>query len=303
MIIIQMAGGLGNQMFQYALYKQLTGMRKTVKMDDEAGFREDAQRNPALAAFGIAYERASRQEIEEMTDSSMAFTARVRRKLFGRQRRAYFEENKCFQPKIFDWDDIYLEGYWQSEKYFRDVGNLLKKEFSLESVRRNRDNGYGLSEEAERYLNRIEQGESVSVHVRRGDYLLPQNQDLFGNICTDMYYENAVKKMMESRPDCTFYLFTNDNQWAAERLRERKDFPIVLVELPGNRDYETLMLMSRCRHNILANSSFSWWASYLNDNPDKQVIAPAEWMNGWDCSEIYRADMIRIGAGISEAAQ
>ena len=303
MIIIQMAGGLGNQMFQYALYKQLTGMRKTVKMDDEAGFREDAQRNPALAAFGIAYERARRQEIEEMTDSSMAFTARVRRKLFGRQRRAYFEENKCFQPKIFDWDDIYLEGYWQSEKYFRDVGNLLKKEFSLESVRRNRDNGYGLSEEAERYLNRIEQGESVSVHVRRGDYLLPQNQDLFGNICTDMYYENAVKKMMESRPDCTFYLFTNDNQWAAERLRERKDFPIVLVELPGNRDYETLMLMSRCRHNILANSSFSWWASYLNDNPDKQVIAPAEWMNGWDCSDIYRADMIRIGAGISEAAQ
>ena len=303
MIIIQMAGGLGNQMFQYALYKQLTGMRKTVKMDDEAGFREDAQRNPALAAFGIAYERASRQEIEEMTDSSMAFTARVRRKLFGRQRRAYFEENKCFQPKIFDWDDIYLEGYWQSEKYFRDVGNLLKKEFSLESVRRNRDNGYGLSEEAERYLNRIEQGESVSVHVRRGDYLLPQNQDLFGNICTDMYYENAVKKMMESRPDCTFYLFTNDNQWAAERLRERKDFPIVLVELPGNRDYETLMLMSRCRHNILANSSFSWWAYYLNDNPDKQVIAPAEWMNGWDCSDICRADMIRIGAGISEAAQ
>lgn len=303
MIIIQMAGGLGNQMFQYALYKQLTGMGKTVKMDDEAGFREDAQRNPALAAFGIAYERASRQEIEEMTDSSMAFTARVRRKLFGRQRRAYFEENKCFQPKIFDWDDIYLEGYWQSEKYFRDVGNLLKKEFSLESVRRNRDNGYGLSEEAERYLNRIEQGESVSIHVRRGDYLLPQNQDLFGNICTDMYYENAVKKMMESRPDCTFYLFTNDNQWAAERLRERKDFPIVLVELPGNRDYETLMLMSRCRHNILANSSFSWWASYLNDNPDKQVIAPAEWMNGWDCSDIYRADMIRIGAGVSEAAQ
>ena len=303
MIIIQMAGGLGNQMFQYALYKQLTGMRKTVKMDDEEGFREDAQRNPALAAFGIAYERASRQEIEEMTDSSMAFTARVRRKLFGRQRRAYFEENKCFQPKIFDWDDIYLEGYWQSEKYFRDVGNLLKKEFSLESVRRNRDNGYGLSEEAERYLNRIEQGESVSIHVRRGDYLLPQNQDLFGNICTDMYYENAVKKMMESRPDCTFYLFTNDNQWAAERLRERKDFPIVLVELPGNRDYETLMLMSRCRHNILANSSFSWWASYLNDNPDKQVIAPAEWMNGWDCSDIYRADMIRIGAGVSEAAQ
>lgn len=294
MIIIQMAGGLGNQMFQYALYKQLTSMGKTVKMDDEAGFKEDAQRNPALAAFGIAYERADRREIEEMTDSSMAFTARVRRKLFGRQRRAYFEENKCFQSKIFDWDDIYLEGYWQSEKYFRDVGPILKKEFGIENVRKNREKGYGLSEQAEMYLKRMERCESVSIHVRRGDYLLPQNQELFGNICTEAYYEKAVKKVMETHPGCTFYLFTNDNQWAAERLKERKDFPIIPVELPGNRDYETLMLMSRCRHNILANSSFSWWASYLNDNPDKLVIAPADWMNGWDCSDIYRADMMKI---------
>ncbi len=297
MIIIQMAGGLGNQMFQYALYKQLTCMGKTVKMDDEAGFKEDAQREPALAAFGIVYEKADRQEIEEMTDSSMAFTARVRRKLFGRKRRAYFEENKCFQSKIFGWDDIYLEGYWQSEKYFRDAGNLLKKEFSLENVRKSREKGYGLSGQAENYLKRMEQSESVSIHVRRGDYLLPQNQELFGNICTEAYYENAVKMMMESHPDCTFYLFTNDNQWAAERLRAHGNFPVVLVELPDNRDYESLMLMSRCRHNILANSSFSWWASYLNDNPDKQVIAPENWLNGWDCSDIYRADMIRIGAG------
>ena len=93
MVIIQMAGGLGNQMFQYALYKQLISMGKTVKMDDEAGFREDAQRDPALAAFGVAYEKASRQEIIEMTDASMAFTARVRRKLFGRRSHSYFEVN------------------------------------------------------------------------------------------------------------------------------------------------------------------------------------------------------------------
>lgn len=297
MIIIQMAGGLGNQMFQYALYKQLISMGKTVKMDDEAGFREDAQRNPALAPFGVVYERASNQEIMEMTDSSMAFTARVRRKLFGRKRRAYFEEDKCFQSKIFEWDDIYLEGYWQSEKYFQDVGSLLKKEFGLKSVRENRENGYGLSEQAEKYLRQMEQCESVSIHVRRGDYLLPQNQELFGNICTDQYYEKAVKKIMESHPDAVFYLFTNDREWAAERLKEQGDFPIVLIELPGDRDYETFTLMSRCRHHILANSSFSWWASYLNDNPDKLVIAPDRWMNGWDCKDIYRADMTRITAG------
>ena len=295
MIIIQMAGGLGNQMFQYALYRQLISMGKTVKMDDEAGFREDRQRDPALAAFGAAYERADRQEIIEMTDASMKFTDRVRRKLFGRKSRSYFEESKRFQPQIFEWDNVYLEGYWQSEKYFRDVGTLLKKEFCLENVRKNREKGYGLSKQAEDYLHRMEQGESVSIHVRRGDYLLPQNLELFGNICTDAYYEKAVRKVTESHPDCTFYLFTNVREWASNLVKEHEDFPMVRVELPKDRDYETLMLMSRCKHNILANSSFGWWASYLNDNPDKLVIAPEKWLNGWDCSDIYRDDMIKIG--------
>lgn len=297
MMIIQMAGGLGNQMFQYALYKQLISMGKTVKMDDEAGFREDMQRNPALAAFGVVYERASRQEIIEMTDSSMAITARVRRKLFGRQSHSYFEESKCFQSRIFDWDNVYLEGYWQSEKYFPDVSALLRKEFGLESVRKNREKGFGLSAQAESYLQRMEQGESVSIHVRRGDYLLPQNQELFGNICTEQYYKKAVRMVLEKYPGCTFYLFTNDREWVAEELKKYSGFPVILVELPGEKDYETLILMSQCKHNILANSSFSWWASFLNDNPDKLVLAPEKWLNGWDCTDIYRADMVRLGAG------
>lgn len=296
MMIIQMAGGLGNQMFQYALYRQLISMGKTVKMDDEAGFKEDAQREPALAPFGVTYERASRQEIIEMTDASMTFTARVRRKLFGRQSHSYFEESKCFQPQIFDWDNVYLEGYWQSEKYFPDVAESIKKELSLESVRKNREKGYGLSVQAENYLQQMERGESVSIHVRRGDYLLPQNQELFGNICTERYYEKAVRMAQEKYPGCTFYLFTNDGKWAAEQLKKYSGFPIVLIELPGEKDYETLILMSRCRHNILANSSFSWWASYLNDNPDKLVLAPGKWLNGWDCKDLYRADMVRIDA-------
>lgn len=293
MIIIQMAGGLGNQMFQYALYKQLSSMGKTVKMDDEAGFREDAQRNPALDAFGITYERASQSEIIPITDSSMAFTARVRRKLFGRHSHSYFEENKLFQPKIFDWDNVYLEGYWQSEKYFRDVAEVLKEDFGLESVRNNKLQGYGLSRRAEEYLEQIERTESVSIHVRGGDYLLPQNQELFGNICTKRYYEQAVKFMKERYPNCTCYLFTNDSKLTGNWLRECCG-DIVPVDLPEEKDYEALTLMSRCKHNILANSSFSWWASYLNDNPDKLVAAPAKWLNGWDCRDIYRADMTMI---------
>lgn len=282
MIIIQMAGGLGNQMFQYALYRQLISMGKIVKMDDEAGFKEDEQRNPALAPFGITYERASRREIIRMTDASMFPLTRVRRKLFGRHGSSYFEENKLFQAKIFDWDNVYLEGYWQSEKYFSDVAETLKKEFELER----------LSVQAKERLQEIEQTESVSIHVRRGDYLLPQNQVLFGDICTERYYEKAMKMIADRYPDVTFYLFTNDSEWTKEWIE--KPYRIVPVEWAEAKDYELLTLMSRCKHNILANSSFSWWASYLNENPDKMVIAPDKWLNGWDCSDIYRKDMTII---------
>ena len=285
MIIIQMAGGLGNQMFQYALYRQLISMGKIVKMDDEAGFKEDEQRNPALAPFGITYERASRREIIRMTDASMFPPTRIRRKLFGRHSHSYFEENKLFQAKIFDWDNVYLEGYWQSEKYFSNVAEILKKEFRLKSIG-------GLSVQSEERLREIEQTQAVSIHIRRGDYLLPQNQVLFGDICTERYYEKAMKTIADRYPDVTFYLFTNDSEWAKDW--KEKPYLIVPVEWAEAKDYELFTLMSRCKHNILANSSFSWWASYLNENPDKMVIAPDKWLNGWDCTDIYRKDMTII---------
>ncbi|MCM1086914.1 MAG: alpha-1,2-fucosyltransferase [Muribaculaceae bacterium] len=299
MIIIQTMGGLGNQMFQYALYKQLKSMGKSVKIDDKAGFLQDDQRDPALDAFGIVYDRADPEEIIEMRDSSPEFWARVRRRLFGRKNHSYFEEDKLFKPEIFEWDNVYLEGYWQSEKYFPDVGDILRDEFDLERLRENKDAGGGISEQAQRYLWRIEQTKSVSIHIRRGDYLLPRNQALFGNICTDGYYERAMWVMAKKHPGCIFYVFTNDEEWGRYFLRKHKEInnKIILVDLPEERYYEAFALMSRCRHHILANSSFSWWASYLNRNPKKTVIAPNKWLNGWDCRDMYRADMIKIDVG------
>ncbi|MCH5248425.1 MAG: alpha-1,2-fucosyltransferase [Lachnospiraceae bacterium] len=296
MIIIQMMGGLGNQMFQYALYSQLKSMGKEVKMDDRAGFVADKQRDPELGVFGVDYIRATEDEIIKMRDSSLKFTARVRRKLFGRKNNSYFEESRLFQSKIFGWDNIYLEGYWQSEKYFKDVGQQLRREFSVDRLKSNPDPDYRFSPESESYLWKIEQTQSVSIHIRRGDYLLPQNQELFGNICTDYYYEQAMQAITGKYPNCIFYIFTNDLEWSYPWLKRRSDGKnkIIPVEVPKGRDHEALVLMSRCKHNILANSSFSWWASYLNDNPGKVVIAPEKWLNGWDCSDIYRPDMTKI---------
>lgn len=300
MIIIQLAGGLGNQMFQYALALQLNSLGKHVKIDDVSGFAEDLQRECELSVFGVAYERPTRKELIQMLDSSPYLWHKVRRKLFGRKKKSYFEEDKRFMPKIFEWDDIYLEGYWQSEKYFKGVEEQVRKTYDTDKLLGgiggdgNEIDQSGQNE-LRRYLRKIENTESVSVHVRGGDYLLPQNQELFGGICSAAYYKKAMQKMREAYPDCTFYLFTNDIKRAKEQIDDEFMKDMTVIDLPADMDCETFALMSRCRHNILANSSYSWWASYLNRNPDKLVFAPERWLNGWDCRDVYREDMTVVG--------
>lgn len=321
MIILQLAGGLGNQMFQYALYLQLKSLGKEVKIDDVSGFAQDRQRDPALAPFGIGYERPTGKELRRMLDSSMLPWQRVRRKLFGRHKKSYFEESKLFIPEVMTWDDIYLEGYWQSERYFRDVQAQVRDAFDTDRLigwlqrkgfwdkEDGGDESHAGKMSAAQYLREINNACSVSIHVRRGDYLTPENQALFGGICTEAYYIEGIRQMREKYPGCRFFLFTNDNAWAAGRLTEERRkqaeaqetgesllADITLVDLPqgGDDGYAAFALMSRCKHHILANSSFGWWASYLNPNPDKTVFAPPRWLNEWDCSDIYRADMQKI---------
>ena len=323
MIIIQLAGGLGNQMFQYALYLQLKNLGKDVKIDDVAGFAQDEKRNPALHPFGINYECASKKELMRMLDSSPLPWNKVRRKLFGRKKKSYFEEDKRYHPEIMTWDDIYLEGYWQTEKYFSAVADEVRQAYDtdklLEYIRNN-----SISDSAEKsvthsdqtnsgrtkismedWLTRLASTESVSVHIRRGDYLLPENQTLFGGICTEAYYRNAMERMKREHPNCRFYLFTNDKQWVKERIAKETEEgaesenvksanSIEIVDLGKQSDYEEFVLISKCKHNILANSSFSWWASYLNKNESKTVLAPDRWLNGWDSSDFYRKDMLRV---------
>ncbi len=300
MVIVQLAGGLGNQMFQYALYLQLKDLGREVKIDDVSGFAEDPQRDLALMPFGVSYERPSKKELQKMLDSSMLPWHRVRRKLFGRHKKSYFEESKFFMPKVLTWDDIYLEGYWQTERYFHEAADQVREVYDtdrliqwlrLEGLW---DNGSG-GKSAEQYLQEINNTCSVSVHVRRGDYLTPDNQALYGGICTDAYYMEGIRRMRELYPRCRFFLFCNDREWEGDGMGQAGD--IDRIALSGNQqavDYAEFVLMSRCRHHILANSSFSWWASYLNPNPKKTVFAPKQWLNGVDCRDCYRTDMQKL---------
>lgn len=308
MVIIQLAGGLGNQMFQYALYLQFQNLHKEVKIDDVAGFAEDEKRDPVLSAFGITYEKADPKEIEQMLDASLLFWHRVRRKLFGRKRKSYFEADKRFKPEIFTWDDIYLEGYWQTEKYFMPVADQVREAFDVdrllaaqngEASRSGDETAQIQSSQVQAYLQKITDTQSVSLHIRRGDYLTPENQALFGGICTEAYYREAMRRMREQYPGCQFFLFTNDKEWARDRFSggeagKEAAGDVIVVDLPRDSDQEEFALMSRCKHHILANSSFSWWASYLNPNPAKTILAPSKWLNGWDCQDFYREDMQKI---------
>lgn len=291
MVIIQLAGGLGNQLFQYALYWQFRNFGREVKIDDRTGFLEDTQRKPVLSAFGLSYDRATEREIRRMLDSEPDLIHKVRRKLLGRNKRYYFEEDKRFHPEIFQWDNIYLEGYWQSERYFMQSGSQLREMYDTELWLKKE----GAQEHP--LLLQLEGTESVSVHIRRGDYLTPENEALFGGICTKEYYAAAMREMDEKYPGCRFFLFSNDPEGAAQLLQSaaqgiagERITPVVLAE-GEQRDLLEFALMSRCRHQILANSSFGWWASYLNKNPDKTVLVPDRWLNGWDCRDFYREDM------------
>lgn len=299
MIIIQLAGGLGNQMFQYALYLQLKSLDKDVKLDDVAGFAEDEKRDPALSAFGITYDKADPKEIEQMLDASLLFWHRVRRKLFGRKRKSYFEEDKRFKPEIFTWDDIYLEGYWQTEKYFSGVADKVRAAFDVDRLLVPKEQGGtgtsdGKTAQVQAYLREITGTESVSLHIRRGDYLMPENEELFGGICTEAYYKEAMRRMRERYPGCRFFLFSNDKEWAKGQFADGRAADATVVDLPEGSDHEEFALMSKCRHNILANSSFSWWASYLNENRKKTILVPPTWLNGWDCRDFYREDMQKV---------
>lgn len=318
MVIIQLAGGLGNQMFQYALYLQFQNLHKEVKIDDVAGFAEDEKRDPVLQAFGITYEKADPKEVEQMLDASLLFWHRVRRKLFGRKRKSYFEEDKRFKPEIFTWDDIYLEGYWQTEKYFRPVADQVRAAFDVDRLLAAQnisqdekmpgtEESLTLRKQVQGYLREITDIQSVSLHIRRGDYLTPENQALFGGICTEAYYQEAMRRMRKLYPGCRFFLFTNDKEWAKEqftdrgvrkeagrRTAEEAAWDVIVVDLPEGSDQEEFALMSKCKHHILANSSFSWWASYLNPNPAKTILAPPKWLNGWDCQDFYRDDMQKV---------
>ena len=288
MIIIQLKGGLGNQMFQYALYTELKHRGKEVKIDDVSGFVDDKLRVPVLDRFGVEYERATRDEVIAITDSKMDIFSRIRRKLTGRKTYRIDEMEGIFDPSIFETENAYLVGYWQSEKYFSspEVIEQIQDTFGKRPQEIMHDSVSWST------LQQIECCESVSIHVRRTDYVDAEHI-MIHNLCSEKYYKNAISKIRGQHPNAVFFIFTDDKEWCKEHFKGPK---FITVELQEGEytDVADMLLMSRCKHHIIANSSFSWWSAWLNDSPEKLVIAPSKWINNKNMDDIYTERMTKV---------
>ena len=179
-------------------------------------------------------------------------------------------------------------GFWQAEKYFSPVAAIIKRELDF--------SGWDLSLESKKMLKKMKAtSKTASIHIRAGDYLLKQNEKIFGNICTQMYYQKAFQYVKTKYPEITFFLFTNDVEWTRNHIDLPYEEMVVVADyLTETEDWEELFLMSKCNVNIIANSSYSWWAAWLNNHNDKMVISPTKWTNNDVNSDTICDEWIRI---------
>lgn len=340
MVAVQLSGGLGNQMFEYALYLKLKSLGKEVKIDDFTCYGE-GKRALQLSVFGVQsrediqsafsmpamenasgeaapaevdaagmsmrtatgnalggnvptgadaaakemllYDRLTRKEYIALTDSDLRLHHKIRRKLTGRKDLSYREYSVNFDAKVLRQEPALLLGCFQTERYFADIKEQVRETYRFRNL--------ALSEQMRAYERQIGDCQSVSVHIRRGDYLDPKYSALYTGICDDSYYERAIGRMRALVPGARFFFFSNDAEWVKAHYAG-PDF----VTVEGNGEdsgFTDMYLMSKCRHNIIANSSFSWWGAWLNDNPKKQVIAPKRWLNRVEADEAYAREECR----------
>lgn len=259
MVIVKIKGGLGNQLFQFALCRKLEALGREVRID--TGLFERKIETRELSELAGNFQAAPMQDVKRLCDYKTTPFAYLRRGL-GLRKRTEIKEQNEFMEEVFRVTDAYLDGYWQNEDYFRDIRDDI-----LNFVRFPDPKEDGLSAE-------ICSGETVSVHIRRGDYL--QNEKMYGNICTEEYYKKAIERVNNIISHPVFYFFSDDIEWVKQRFQGKAYRFIENTDQKPERD---LLLMSRCRHNIIANSSYSWWGAWLNQNTKKTVIAPARWRN------------------------
>ena len=286
MIIIKVMGGLGNQLQQYALYKKLESMGKEVRLD-VSWFRDQQMQADVLAKRALeldyfdklSYREATTEEIRSVLgrlwEEKESLIAKIKWKL-KQAANPCFTENDMYHEEIFSFTDKYLVGYWACEKYYADILDTLRETICFPQSSNEQNSLHN-----EETIRKMEECDSVSVHIRRGDYLDPANRAMFGGICTDIYYQTAIAFIKEKYPRAKFFLFSDDTAYVQEKY-QGDEYEIIDWN-HGTESFYDMMLMSHCKHNICANSTFSFWGARLNRNKTKIMIRPSIHKNTQVC--------------------
>lgn len=286
MVIVRAMGGLGNQLQQYALYRKLEHMGKDARLDTSWFFDEKLQAGMAagrkleLSYFdALPYRKATDADIRSVLgrlwEEPESLGEKLRRKMCPHAAPS-FEESDMYHEEIFGMDSKYLVGYWACDKYYADIMDTLRRDIAFPP-----GEDVALRDKNEETVRMMEETQSVSVHIRRGDYLDESNRALFGGICTEDYYGQALSYMRERLPQVKFFLFSDDTAYVRERY-QGEEYQVIDWN-KGKDSFYDMMLMSRCRHNICANSTFSFWGARLNPNRDKIMIRPSIHKNTQVC--------------------
>ncbi len=272
MAVVNIIGGLGNQLFQYAFGKYIEkNFKVNLKFDIHTDLVANnfTTRNLDIEKLNVSLPIATNEEIKKYKYYSNGLFSRLERKLA--QKRIAFHSKYIVQQNAhsllqrFDINSYY-DGYWQCYEYIDDVKDVLLNEIKIPTDFYSKHNDI---------LNEFNTSNSVAIHIRRDDYInVKVNAELF-EVCEMNYYNHAIQIIEEKYPDAKFYIFTQDIEWAKENfLKENFTF------IEGNSAIDDMLLMSFCKHNIIANSTFSWWSAWLNRNTSKIVLAPKKWYKG-----------------------
>lgn len=275
MIIVKILGGLGNQLFQYAFGRALS-YRKGIDVyfDIEQIRNKYDLRNYSLQHFNTELLEAPHEEILKLNTVTNKIWHKIYRatsgKLISKNALHYYSERGTMYdetPFLLKYESIYINGYWQSEKYFDDIQQQLRDELQFNNQP---------DEKNLKMAGLITSQNSISLHVRRGDYISNPSTKKIYHQCGLEYYQKAMENISRRIENPVFFVFSDDMEWVKANLKSKYKLVFVDINTDGLA-VDDMRLISYCKHNIIANSTFSWWGAWLNSNPDKIIIAPEKW--------------------------
>lgn len=267
-----LSGGLGNQMFQYAFFFVLKDKRKKVILDGSLyGWKKMHNGCELEHVFGIT---------DVFHNYSFLNVLKIRLLLKFRPKKFILLDDFTYNSSILNEVSVcYLSGYWQSEKYFSFCASEIRDIFRFKNIScTNLD-----------IARQMKNCHSISLHIRRGDYV---GDRLLGGIVNDSYYIRAIDFLARRFGNIErfiFFIFSDDKDYSVKLIKELNIFTVFVDHNTGENNYFDMYLMTQCKHNIISNSSFSWWGAWLNQNENKVVIAPKVWMN---TDEKYYIDIV-----------